>query len=239
MAIRECLLVITQSFIKEIKMKHSTHVHSCDNSECHNYHGPTVCKDHHEPHYPNHGHDHHPDHHHNSVDDILQRHSDRTNDYQDSQKELAQQQAALELHNLQVVHHLLNNEVRALLEQYQDTLCMNGYSTGIQQATNNEYVTAISLHLNDTFNHESADDSHHTQPPSKDSKSINQIRFLGVPQSSEIQCQYMNNQFQSKNFTLGLEPELHSNLSEQGDALLQDFINFVLLFKRAELTALR
>ena len=204
----------------------------CGNSECDYCNRPDRCKHHHEDDHIKHNFpDPHHHHSHSMLDDILQRHNERTNDYNNSQTELAQQQEELSQYNLQVIHHLLNNEVRVLLEQHQHTLCLNGYHTGIQETMNQEYVTSISLHLSDVPSND--------PNPKKDSKSINQIRFFGVPQSSEIQCQYMNSQFQSKNFTLGLEPELHSNLSEQGDTLLQDFISFVLLFKRAELTTLR
>lgn len=239
---------------KEIKMQHNSH-QSCDNRDCHNYvdrHSDSHSHcDHHDHHHNDHSHEHNHnhDHNHGTLSDLLQRHKESNSDYKHSQIELAQQQENQQQHNLQVVHRLLNNEVRTLLEQHQYTLCLNGYSTGIQSIsttldstalndTDDEYVISISLHVNEVANDIANDDSS-AQQPSKDSKSISHIRFFGVPQSSEIQCQYMNAQLQSKNFTLGLEAESHSNLSEQGDALVQDFISFVLLFKRAEISGLR
>ncbi len=102
-----------------------------------------------------------------------------------------------------------------------------------------DYLIAMALHLNDVP----------TNDPLKNIINNNQIRFYRVADSLDIQCQFSNTKMQSKVFDLSFHHGLgggaekrqgaHENLRGGARGLVedvvQDFISFILLSKRAAL----
>lgn len=221
----------------------------CENPNCYNYAGTheqndETCHDKHQHnrYYPNH-------HYHDVLKNILQRHYNHQDNFSDAQNDVRHHQQTLQIQQLQWVDHVLNGLVRSVLERSQDELYERGFSSGIHSELESiivpdhcghsndesyEYLTAISLNFNDTP----------SSDPSKNITSNNQIRFYRVTDSLDIQCQFSNTKMQSKVFELsfhhGMGEGRHSHNGAQGlvENVVQDFISFILLSKRATLNSI-
>jgi hypothetical protein len=235
----------------------------CENPNCYNYSGTNRRQQYERDNDNRHdidGRNHHyPNYYHGVLQNILQRHYNHQDNFSDAQSDVIQHQQTLQTQQLQWVDHVLNGLVRSVLERSQHELYERGFSSGIQSqiesmaaldnhehshahihSENHDYLTAITLNFNDTPSND----------PSKNITSNNQIRFYRVTDSLDIQCQFSNTKMQSKIFDLsfhhGMGTDRHTNHNEQcnqnGGAqalvedVVQDFISFILLSKRAALS---
>ncbi len=186
------------------------------------------------------------------LQSILQRHHQHQDSFSNAQTDVSRHQQSLQVQQLQWVDHIFKGLVRSVLEHSQHELYERGFSSGIHSEiesvvdaqsnhhhhshsdhnhTDNEgeshdYLIAMALHLNDIPNNE----------PSKNITSNNQIRFYRVADSIDIQCQFSNTKMQSKVFDLSFHHgEQQGGAQNVVEDVVQDFIGFILLSRRAGL----
>jgi hypothetical protein len=90
-----------------------------------------------------------------------------------------------------------------------------------------QYLIAMALHVNDVPNSD----------PENNTTSNNQIRFYRVADSLDIQCQFSNTKMQSKVFDLSFHQGEESGAQLLVEDVVQDFISFILLSRRAGLSS--
>ncbi|MEY8239826.1 MAG: hypothetical protein RPT25_05750 [Cycloclasticus sp.] len=200
----------------------------CDNPHCYNY-DKSSHRHYESPHH--HGHGHH------DANDILHRHHYRQDHYEDAREDVSLHQQQQKVKQLEWVDHALAVVVRNLLEHSQQELHEQGYGSGIHTDSQSlevvdgndsqslDYVVEVALHMSDMP----------TAEPAVNLTSNNRIRFYSVTDSLEIHCQFSNSKMQSKVFVLSFHHG--EQQAEQGmiQALVDDFMSFVLLSRRSGL----
>ena len=194
-----------------------------------------------------HTHD-HCEQHSETLEDIIHLQQDNLNYYEELQENLAQRQSAEELCELQAIQNRLNIKIRPLIETAREELYQHGFHTGISEETvtfsqnGNEtsFVVGLTMHMADL---PVSDNS----LVSNNIKSSNLIRFYRVDESREIQCQFSNSKMQSRIYPLNhiyeddheAAHDLHHKhkINFVVQVIINDFIRYILLSRRAEMVS--
>ena len=190
----------------------------------------------------------HSEQHRETLEDIIHLQQDNMNYFKELQENLAQRQSAEELCELQTIQNRFNLKIRPLIETAREELCQHGFHTGISEETvtfnqdGNEtsFVVGLIMHMADL---PVSDNS----LVSNNIHSSNLIRFYRVDDSSEIECQFRNSKMQSRIYPLNYiyEDDHEADHSSHHkcktsiavQVIIDDFIRYILLSRRAEMTS--
>lgn len=170
---------------------------------------------------------------HQQLEVLLDKQDKRRSYYQQAKDDVTDHLAIQRHQQLLDNHNHLKGLVKAKLIHAQKHLYHAGYSTNIQEQkttdttgdNNNHYWTSLSLHMHDITVAQG-------EKPSKKMSSSNRIRFYGVAQSGDLECQFSTSKMQSKILSIAFKDHNYSSAHTVVDSLISDFIAMVLLSQR-------